>query len=285
MKKIEERYNTVDRWKHKYLPNSSILIIKLKEKEEKPDHLVEEGGSAYQPEAEYLFNSFRNFINQSNLLPHQTQFKRIGSDKKPLFIDGNQYSISITELSDGYRSVLSMIFELIRQMIVVHGPQRVFSPSETGKPIIDIPGVVFIDEVDTHLHPTWQTRIGKWFTRYFPNIQFIVTTHSPLICRGCIDENGKIKGSVWQLAAPASGKESEKLTGTKLQRLIFGNILDAYSTEAFGGQIGRAQESTDLLKEYAKLDKLYAYNQITKEQNQRRLQLQKIFSTDAISDL
>lgn len=34
MKKIEERYNTVDRWKHKYLPNSSILIIKLKEKEE-----------------------------------------------------------------------------------------------------------------------------------------------------------------------------------------------------------------------------------------------------------
>ena len=45
------------------------------------------------------------------------------------------------------------------------------------------PGVVLIDEVDAHLHPTWQRRIGLWFREHFPKLQFIVSTHSPLICQ------------------------------------------------------------------------------------------------------
>ncbi|MEZ4848999.1 MAG: AAA family ATPase [Bacteroidia bacterium] len=258
---------------------------RLKEKEESKDQQIKEGTEDYRTRAEIIFEEFKNFLNKSDLLPHHTYFQKIDINGQPVFVDGNQNSVKVSEMSDGYRSVLSMIFELIRQMLDMYGYEKVFKQFKQGNTFIDIPGVILIDEVDAHLHPTWQTRIGQWFTRYFPNIQFIVTTHSPLICRGCIDENGKIKGSVWQLAAPASGKDNQRLTGTKLQRLIFGNILDAYSTDAFGGQIGRAKQSTDLLKEYAKLDKLYTYNQITEEQNQRRIQLQKIFSTDAISDL
>ena len=44
-------------------------------------------------------------------------------------------------------------------------------------------GVILIDEIDAHLHPAWQKRIGFWLKAHFPNIQFIVTTHSPFICQ------------------------------------------------------------------------------------------------------
>jgi hypothetical protein len=42
-------------------------------------------------------------------------------------------------------------------------------------------GVVLVDEIDSHLHPIWQRTIGNWLHSRFPNIQFIVATHSPLI--------------------------------------------------------------------------------------------------------
>ena len=44
---------------------------------------------------------------------------------------------------------------------------------------VTLPGVVAIDEVDAHLHPAWQQRIGDWFVERFPVTQFFVTTHSP----------------------------------------------------------------------------------------------------------
>ena len=45
----------------------------------------------------------------------------------------------------------------------------------------DVPGVVLIDEIDLHLHPRWQKQILTQLTRTFPSMQFIVTTHSPLV--------------------------------------------------------------------------------------------------------
>jgi len=114
--------------------------------------------------------------------------------------------------------------------------------------MIDLPGVVLIDEIDAHLHPSWQTKIGQWFTRYFPKIQFIVSTHSPLICRAA--ENG----SIWRLAAPGSDRPSEEITGTDRERLINGNILDAYGTEMFGANVSISEESNKKLNELADLN-------------------------------
>ena len=56
-------------------------------------------------------------------------------------------------------------------------------PTNDCASINQVPGVVIIDEIDAHLHVSWQRRIGSWLTSHFPNIQFIVTTHSPYICR------------------------------------------------------------------------------------------------------
>ena len=84
-----------------------------------------------------------------------------------LFVDGNGYRVPVEDLSDGYRSILSMTFELIRQLAATYGPKRVFDPKDPFK--VNMPGVVLIDEVDAHLHPTWQRKVGLWFGSISPS--------------------------------------------------------------------------------------------------------------------
>jgi predicted ATP-binding protein involved in virulence len=213
------------------------------------------------------------FVNDSELLPVGIRLTDVTS-AGVFFKDGNGFDIEITELSDGYRSLLSMTFELIRQLVKSYSEQDIFYAIEIGRIKIDVPGVVLIDEIDIHLHPTWQTRIGQWFTKYFPNIQFIVTTHSPLVCRAC--ENG----TIWRLAAPGSEMESGEVKGIEKDKLVFGNILDAYGTELFGESPVRSAKSKEKLARLGRLSMLAALGKISNEEEQERKDLQKILTTD-----
>ncbi len=215
----------------------------------------------------------KTLINSEDFLPHHAKLENVNSDGV-FFKDGNGQLISVNELSDGYRSILSLTFELIRQMVRVYGIKEVFRNIENSEHNIPVSGVVLIDEIDAHLHPTWQTSIGQWFTKYFPRIQFIVTTHSPLICRAA--ENG----SIWQLAAPGSNLQPGQITGLEKDKLVFGNILEAYGTEAFGASPVRSAKSHEKLERLGELNMLSALGKIDAKQEQERLSLQKTLSTD-----
>lgn len=225
-----------------------------------------------RPEGEVLDWLFK-FINEAQLLPHGTKIKEINSDGI-FFTDGNGSTITAVQMSDGFRSVLSLTFELVRQLIRAYGQDAVFKDIKAGNMVIDLPGVVLIDEIDAHLHPTWQTRIGFWFLQYFPSLQFIVTTHSPLICRACE------KGSIWRLASPGSQAPSGEVTGTDRDRLIFGNVLDAYGTEAFGRSVERSQQSKEMLDRLAKLSALNSFGKISAAEKSELEALRKILPTD-----
>ncbi|GAB3950079.1 AAA family ATPase [Spirosoma harenae] len=213
-----------------------------------------------------------NFINDANLLPHGTQLSNVTTDGV-YFKDGYGKEVSAIQMSDGYRSILSMTFELIRQLVRVFKVDRVYEELEKYKKIT-LPGVVLIDEIDAHLHPTWQTQIGQWFTKYFPNLQFIVTTHSPLVCRAAE------KGTIWRLAAPGSQQKSGEITGVERDRLIFGNVLDAYGTEAFGQDVERSDTSKNKLQRLAHLSQLNSYGAISEPEKNELQNLRKILITD-----
>jgi len=218
-------------------------------------------------------DSLIKFINSANLLPHTTSIHSVDSENV-YFTDGNGNQISAVQMSDGFRSVLSLTFELIRQLIRTYGAGPVFSQVREGNMVIDLPGVVLVDEIDVHLHPTWQTRIGNWFLKYFPNLQFIVTTHSPLVCRACE------KGSIWRLAAPGSNQESGEVTGLDRERLIYGNVLDAYGTELFGQDVERSDQSQKKLERLAHLSQLNAFGKISDPEKKEMQDLRKILITD-----
>jgi predicted ATP-binding protein involved in virulence len=85
-------------------------------------------------------------------------------------------SFNIRNASAGYSAVLKIVAEIMFLM-------------ELDRLNYDKPGIVMIDELETHLHVTLQKMILPMLISFFPNIQFIITTHSPFIinsCKNCI---------------------------------------------------------------------------------------------------
>ena len=198
--------------------------------------------------AEEKLDAVRSFINGADLLPHGARIEGVTSDGVTIR-DGRGSLVGIEEMSDGYRSILSLVLELMRLLFDAFGPDTALAGIDTETGQVTLPGVVAIDEVDAHLHPEWQARIGDWFVERFPNMQFFVTTHSPIICRAAA------RGSVWLLPDPGSDDEPRRVTGVELDRLIHGSILDAYGTELFGEHGIRSERSEKMLDRLAKLNR------------------------------
>ncbi|OUI90113.1 ATP-binding protein [Acetobacter indonesiensis] len=76
--------------------------------------------------------------------------------------------------SDGVRATVMLVADLALRCVQLNSPLGAEAPRKT-------PGIVLIDEVDLHLHPAWQQRILCSLLETFPEIQFIVTTHSPQV--------------------------------------------------------------------------------------------------------
>lgn len=79
--------------------------------------------------------------------------------------------IPFSRLSSGFKKVMSIIVDLAFRCIRLN-PHK-------GKNAFQTNGIVIIDEIDVHLHPSWQRKIVESLKIIFPNIQFFVTTHSP----------------------------------------------------------------------------------------------------------
>lgn len=113
-----------------------------------------------------------------------------GTDIIRVINDGND--VSIEQISDGQRVFLGLVADLARRMVMLNPVLK--NPLE-GQ------GIVLIDEIELHLHPRWQQVVVPSLRTVFPNIQFIITTHSPIVLstthRECIrefrenDENGE----------------------------------------------------------------------------------------------
>jgi predicted ATP-binding protein involved in virulence len=92
--------------------------------------------------------------------------------------EGSTESLPIQKVSQGTISVLS-IFGIIYNYLSQRYPQV------KGPELLRQHAIIIIDEIDAHLHPSWQQKIIALFREEFPNIQFIITAHSPLIVAGC----------------------------------------------------------------------------------------------------
>ena len=88
--------------------------------------------------------------------------------------------IPLDGLSLGHRTVTAWIVDLAWRL-VQHYP-------DSTKPLAE-PAVVLIDEIDLHLHPRWQRMIMQQFSDHFTNVQFVATTHSPLMITSLSDVN------------------------------------------------------------------------------------------------
>jgi len=130
---------------------------------------VDTQGNAAISFGQKILNAINNSLNVfldgfSNL--------RVVHSPLRLVADKEGETLDIRQLSDGERSFIAMICDLSRRLALAN--------PELEDPRLGA-GVVFIDEIELHLHPKWQLEIAEKLRATFPNIQFIVTTHSPFI--------------------------------------------------------------------------------------------------------
>lgn len=97
---------------------------------------------------------------------------RVEENPLRLLISKGDTPLDLTQLSDGERSFLAIIIDLCRRLTLTNPD---LDDPLTGK------GVVLIDEIELHLHPTWQRDVVEKLRTIFPQIQFILTTHSPFV--------------------------------------------------------------------------------------------------------
>lgn len=82
--------------------------------------------------------------------------------------------VPLNRLSDGYRGTFVWVADLVR---------RLFDAFPDSPDPLHEHGVVLVDEIDLHLHPRWQRSVVEQIRATFPNLQFIVTTHSPFVAQ------------------------------------------------------------------------------------------------------
>lgn len=105
---------------------------------------------------------------------------RVYYDKRmdELVYSNSKEDLPIRILSSGFRTLIGMVYDISYRMAILNPNLR--------KNIVDeTPGIVLIDEIDMHLHPKWQWKISEALKETFPKVQFITTTHSPIVLSSC----------------------------------------------------------------------------------------------------
>lgn len=181
---------------------------------------------------------------RDGLLPNQIDVERVDSDGLWLR-DRNGVQLAWSEMSDGYRAAAALLADIVRHLINAYGLSGLSEKAPDGKTVIKRSGVVLIDEIDAHLHPEWQQVIGFWLKRHFPNIQFLVTTHSPLICQAA-DEKG-----IFVLPEPGEDKRPFQLGEDDYRKVIASRPDTILLTPAFGLRNTRSQFAVERRAEYS----------------------------------
>ncbi|WP_460362821.1 AAA family ATPase [Actinocorallia lasiicapitis] len=163
-------------------------------------------------------------ILSDDMLPDGHTFDRVDSDGLQVVKGGR--SFPLTGMSDGYRTVVALVVDILKQIHDAFAELAIAYDEET--PTVPAAGVVIIDEIDAHLHIAWQKRIGWWLKTHFPNVQFIVTTHSPYVCQDA-DPGGLIR-----LPGPDEEASPEVVSEDLWERVVYGSADDAVVSEIFG---------------------------------------------------
>ena len=128
-------------------------------------------------------SAFRNIVVQIGEIASEItdgfpiQFSGVGEDDDGFFpefstVDG---PMPLNTMSQGTQSVVQWLAHLLIGYAAYY---------DFPKNLEEKPGVLIVDEIDAHLHPSWQRRIIPALTNNFPNLQIFCSTHSPLMLAG-----------------------------------------------------------------------------------------------------
>lgn len=159
------------------------------------------------------------------------------SDLTPI-VEQNGVELSLEKLSSGNLFLLEHLLLLLCKMYSV----AVLNKLKASE-ISDIPGLLLIDEIETHMHPKWQKKILGIIHRFFPHIQIILTTHSPFVVASI--EGARIFTCVPQTGYSEICDETEKYAHMPIDEVLM--------SDAFGEVHPFNDQITALIRQRKKL--------------------------------
>jgi predicted ATP-binding protein involved in virulence len=105
-------------------------------------------------------------------MPNMSHLRVRRKPRLHMAIDKHGETLNVAQLSQGEKSLMALVGDIARRLAMLNPALE--NPLEGD-------GIVLIDEVDLHLHPSWQRSLCDRLINTFPNCQFILTTHSPLV--------------------------------------------------------------------------------------------------------
>ena len=142
-------------------------------------------------------------------------FKDLHVQRKPtprLAIYKGKQDLLLDQLSQGERGLIALVADLARRLAMIGE-----SKGKSASACLALPAWILIDEIELHLHPAWQRNVLTRLRDTFPNAQFIVTTHSPLVLADVPASQVRLltrKGeelSVTEPSAPTAGRDTNSI--------------------------------------------------------------------------
>ena len=169
----------------------------------------QENGYGPVPELEAVFSAMEqcyNRITGSN--DSKIQYNMGTKEIDVAYTDshGMRMRIPLNQLSDGYKSTISLVADIAYRMAVLN-------PQCLGDVCAKTDGIILIDEVDLHLHPAWQKLFIKDLSEIFPKVKFVVSTHAPEVINSVPRECVIVLENYQALPAPAEtyGKDANSI--------------------------------------------------------------------------
>lgn len=180
-------------------------------------------------------------LRVEDLVPHLTEFElrghggvgRAGAlQERARFtqsIGGTTLKLPLTALAHGYQSTVAWIADLVGHILLEAGADI---------PAGEMQGLVLIDELDLYLHPVWQVVLVAALRATFPRLQFVATTHSPLITASLAPDEIVALGfdpKTGDVVRVENHQDPRVLTGTEIYRAYFG--LDEIYPDPLGREL------------------------------------------------
>jgi ABC-type cobalamin/Fe3+-siderophores transport system ATPase subunit len=174
------------------------------------------------------------------------------------------------QLSDGYRGMLAWTVDLVR---------RLFDAFPDSSDPLKERGVVLLDEIDLHLHPRWQRSVVETIRKTFPNLQFIVTTHSPFIVQDMRPEDKII------ILERENGEENAPVVARHEPGAVHDWTADQILSSFFGLPQGtRGEEAQKAYRRYERLLDAQAAGTLTAKQRTEMQRLKERLDAAPLGD-
>jgi len=169
-------------------------------------HMRDSGERVEMPE----LRAVREALSKALLGRYERPTMRGNPPELLIYEKGTNHEYKISQISDGYRAMLALVMDLARRMAQSRGNGR---ENDTKGTLLQTPAVVLIDEVELHLHPSWQQTVLTTLLDIFPNTQFIVTTHSPHVLTSIPPKHLRIlsDGKAYTFSEQTEGAEASRL--------------------------------------------------------------------------